>query len=353
MHYETFLFTRNQRQDFTAFVRPTLLTNKEVSAIGAIFNYVTDISRLTPEFPSLYAFPLGEYLFLLRHYNSGRKHAGRAIGIIEGIVVKAADSSAFFNALPHFITQQAEILHVSASLPDIEETASETSAEYEWSGGSPDSDSEPFIEDFIERRATDRLFLPFTPAGRAMLINVIADHRLSPTPYFAFGTNSDVVTQLERQARIEVTSFFKTDRPSFRSRQTNRVSSYIGAEAEPEATPDPSMSLRPSPSSATRIRRETEDDEENDSDTRVGSRAMSIRQSRKDRSAETSRPTPIEALEDEDEEPTLLTMRQLRDRKRAEEEAARPPEAEPQHSSNPIRRFIEFIASLVSPPKSE
>ena len=77
MHYENLLFTRNQRQDFTAFVRPSLLTNKDVSAIGAIFNYLTDISRLTAAFPSLYYFPLGEYVLLLRHYNSGRQHAGR------------------------------------------------------------------------------------------------------------------------------------------------------------------------------------------------------------------------------------------------------------------------------------
>src|SRR5215216_6370949 len=116
MHYENFLFTRNQRQDFTAFVRPSALTNKDVSATGAIFNYITDISRLTSEFPSLYTFPLGEYVFLLRHYNSGRKHAGRAIGVIEGIAVKQSDSSAFFAALPQFIAQQADLLNVSASI---------------------------------------------------------------------------------------------------------------------------------------------------------------------------------------------------------------------------------------------
>ncbi len=87
MHYEQFLFTRNRRQDFTAFVRPARLTNKEVSTIGAVFNYVSDISRLQANFPSLYCFPLGDYLLLLRHYNSGRRHAGRAIGVIEGVAV--------------------------------------------------------------------------------------------------------------------------------------------------------------------------------------------------------------------------------------------------------------------------
>ena len=44
MQYETFLFTRNQRQDFTAFVRPSLMSNKDVSAIGAIFNCTADFA---------------------------------------------------------------------------------------------------------------------------------------------------------------------------------------------------------------------------------------------------------------------------------------------------------------------
>ena len=100
MHYETFLFTRNQRQDFTAFIRPSLLTNKDVSRIGGIFNYISDISRLTPNFPSLYCFPLGEYTLLLRHYSSDRKHAGRAIGVIEGIAVRQVESSFMDAALP-------------------------------------------------------------------------------------------------------------------------------------------------------------------------------------------------------------------------------------------------------------
>lgn|GEM_PF-1207307 len=352
MHYENFLFTRNQRQDFTAFVRPSALSNKDVSAIGAIFNYVTDISRLTAEFPSLYAFPLGEYVFLLRHYNSGRKHAGRAIGVIEGIAVKQADASTFSAALPQFIVQQTELLNVSASIADIEEQDSETSADYEWNESSPHAEFEPFIADFIERRQTDRLFLPFTAAGRDTLINVLADQRLSLTPYFAFGTNSDVLAQLEHQARIDIASFFKTDRASFRSRQTNRVTSYIGIEAETEATPDPSMSLRPVAPTTTSLRRETKHDEESDLEARVDFPAMSLRSSRRTEASE-SRTKSIESVEDDNSEMAVLTMRQLRDKLRAEEEAAHPPEPEKHHSNNPIRRFIEFVASLVSPPKSE
>ncbi len=126
MHYEQFLFTRNRRQDFTAFVRPARLTNKEVGTIGGIFNYVSDISRLTPDFPSLYGFPLGEYLLLLRHTNSGRQHAGRAIAVIEGIAVPQDDASAFASALPAFVADQADLLNVSATIADIEAAAQPT-----------------------------------------------------------------------------------------------------------------------------------------------------------------------------------------------------------------------------------
>lgn len=352
MHYETFLFTRNQRQDFTAFVRPSLMSNKDVSAIGAIFNYITDISRLTPEFPSLYAFPLGEYALLLRQYNSGRRHAGRAIAVIEGIAVKQADASTFLAALPALVQQQADVLNVSAAVADIEEAAGETSAEHDWSGSATQGASEPFIAEFAERRKTDRLFLPFTNAGRTTLINVLADRGISPTPYFAFGTNSDVLAQLEQQARIDVVSFFKTDRPSFRSRQSNRVTGFIGAEPEPEVPVEPSMSLRPAAPNATRLRHESDVDEENDVDTRVGSRAMSVRQPRRDRDGVSGEKRSAFRGADNDDEPTLLTMRQMRDQKRAEEAAAQPA-AETEHSANPIRRFIDFLASLVSPSKPE
>lgn len=352
MHYETFLFTRNQRQDFTAFVRPSLMSNKDISAIGAVFNYITDISRLTPEFPSLYAFPLGEYALLLRQYNSGRRHAGRAIAVIEGIAVQQAESSSFLAALPALVKQQAEVLNVSAAVADIEEASGETSAEHDWSGTAAHAESEPFIADFAERRSTDRLFLPFTNAGRTTLINVLADRGISPTPYFAFGTNSDVLAQLEQQARIDVVSFFKTDRASFRSRQSNRVTGFIGAEPEPETPVEPSMSLRPAAPSVTSLRPESDVDEENDVDTRVGSRAMSVRQPRREKDSAASARRSGFRDTDTDDEPTMLTMRQIRDQKRAEEAAAHPA-AEAEHSANPIRRFIDFLASLVSPSKPE
>ena len=82
---------------------PSTTTNKEVSAIGGIFNYVTDVSRLTLELPEPVLLPLGEIPLLLRHYDSGRTHAGRPIGVIEGIAVRKAANAEFALALPQFV----------------------------------------------------------------------------------------------------------------------------------------------------------------------------------------------------------------------------------------------------------
>ena len=152
MHYEHFLFTRNRRLDFTTFVRPARLTNKEISTIGGIFNYVSDISRLTSDFPSLYTFPLGEYLLLLRQYNSGRQHAGRAIAVIEGIAVAQDDASGFASALPTFVADQADLLNVSASITDIEAASSQPSPDLEWRGSSLNRPTEDFVAEFLTRR---------------------------------------------------------------------------------------------------------------------------------------------------------------------------------------------------------
>ncbi|MEP7292596.1 MAG: hypothetical protein ABI835_12495 [Chloroflexota bacterium] len=357
MHYENFLFTRNQRQDFTAFVRPSLLTNKDVSAIGAIFNYVSDISRLTADFPSLYFFPLGEYVLLLRHYNSGRQHAGRAIGVIEGIAVRQADSSELAYALAQLVERQADLLNVSATVPDIESQNAETSAEYDWNETSLRSDSALFIPEFLERREDDRLFLPFTVEGRAMLISALADTRITPPPFFAFGTNSDVVAQLERLAAVDLVSFFKTERPSFRNRRTNRVSSYLDGE-EKESAHEPSMSLRPV-GGETRLRPEgvqlrsdENDDPDAYEDTQIGSNAMSIRSASRSEAAKHRAVPKLSPEPDEDDDATVLTMRQIRDKVRAEEAAAKI-QPEPVRSSNPIQWLIKLVSSFISPSKPE
>ena len=97
MIYETFLFTRNQKRDFTAFIRPVDLTNKEISVISSALNNVHDVASLTPDWPALYSFSLGEYHLLLRHYDSGRTHAGRSIGVVEGIAVRHTQHESYAN----------------------------------------------------------------------------------------------------------------------------------------------------------------------------------------------------------------------------------------------------------------
>lgn len=357
MRYEPFLFTRNQRQDFTAFVRPALLTNKDVSAIGAIFNYVTDVSRLTAEFPSLYYFPLGEYLLLLRHYNSGRTHAGRAIGVIEGIALKRENLD---SALPQFIDQQAELLDVSGTVADIESDQPEAAAEQDWQGQASDLSAATFAGEFLIRRAQDRLFLPFTARGRDLLTSVQADRRFRTPLFFAFGTNSDVLAQLERYAPVDIVSFFKTDRCSFRSRVTNSVTGAIH-DPETDAAPDPSMSVRPVERDETRLRPII--DEEEDEDTMVGKKAFSIRSfkpSQAEPVAEAEPDESEEAVEDaddeddeDDEQPTVLTMRQLRDQLRAQEAAAAPETAPLLEPHDPLHWLLHLVSSFFSPHKPE
>jgi hypothetical protein len=369
MHYETLLFTRNQRQDFTVFIRPSLLSNKDVSTIGAVFNYITDVSRLKPDFPSLYAFPLNEYLLLLRHYDSGRKHAGRAIGVIEGIAVPKAEADGFTAALAHFVTHQADLLNVSAAIPDLEEAETEASPRHDWDGRPLDKLDDSFVGEFLARRQKDRLFLPFTTEGRDLLIKALSDPLFTSPPFFAFGTNSDVLAQLGKQADIDIVSFFKTERPSYRSRRTNGVSGSVAGFEPPEAPPpDPSMSVRPVAKDETRVRPQAavettrmrqvdgeEADEEADKETMVGENAMPIHEF-------TARhPKQGEGYEEDDAddaEATMLTMRQMRDQIREEEKrrTAAAKTAQPQPAPkprDPISRIFRLISSIFSPNNSK
>ncbi len=347
MRYETFLFTRNQRQDFTAFVRPARLTNKQISAVGGIFNYANDVSRLTPDFPSLYCFPLGDYFLLLRHYDSGRTHAGRAIGVIEGIAVAQDDNADFRRALSALVEGQADLLNVSATIDDIEAQAAEPSPEYDWSGSSSPLSAEPFVREFLERRTEDRLFLPFTPQGRDLLVSALADRRFASPPFFAFGTNSDVLDQLAQHGEIDIASFFSTERPCFRSRATNRLSDTI--EGYDDAAPlDPSMALRPPTVSEMRLRPQPvlADEPDEDEETFVGAEGMSLRASG------WHEPRQIDDEPEDDEgEPAVLTLRQMRDKILAEEAAAQG-ESEERPRPDPIHWLLRLLSTLVSPRKT-
>lgn len=232
MNYETFLFTRNQQRDFTAFIRPKELTNKQVSIISSALSYVNDVSDLTREWPSFYCFPIGEYVLLLRHYDSGRKHAGRNIAVLEGIAVKRTRARRFAQAAPHFFAHQDDLLAVADKVPDIEALLTpQDSAEHAWpdvrvesvEGGVGDD----LVSEFVARLAEDRLFVPFNDDGRAMLLAALADSRF-PSLYFAFGTNGDVLGRLNKsEIDVDVVSYFNTTVPSLRSRATNEITSEL------------------------------------------------------------------------------------------------------------------------------
>jgi hypothetical protein len=252
VNYETFLFTRNQQRDFTAFIRPKELTNKEISTIASALGNVNDVSELTADWPALYCFPIGEYILLMRHYDSGRKHAGRNIPLLEGIAVKRTRARHFAVALPHFLAHQADLLAIARKVPDIETQAVQKSPDLPW----PDVQAEEAIEgaaddslvnEFVARLTEDRLFIPFNADGRAMLIAALSDPRF-PSLYFAFGTNSDVVARLNKaDIDIDIVSYFNSTMPSLRSRATNEVTSELTGyvSSAPKSRPKPATLAKP------------------------------------------------------------------------------------------------------------
>lgn len=233
MYYEKFLFTRNQKRDFTAFIRPAGLTNTDISTISSAVSHVQNISELTPAWPALYCFPIGEYIMLMRHYSSRRTHAGRGIAVLEGIGVRQSLKRHFSMAVPHFLAYQHDLLAVADTVDDIEALTMQNSTEFEWPDvqaedvveGAPDDDD--LIGAFVERLTQDRLFVPFTQDGRLMLLSALADQRL-PTLYFAFGTNADVLARLHQaNITVDVVSYFNTTVPSLRNRETNEITSEL------------------------------------------------------------------------------------------------------------------------------
>ncbi|MBE2269104.1 MAG: hypothetical protein IAE80_12810 [Anaerolinea sp.] len=337
MRYEQFLFTRNQERDFTAFVRPSALSNKDVSAIGNIFNYVHEVARLARSFPSIYCFPMGEYYLLVRHYNSGRRHAGRAIGVIEGIAVHQSDGAELAVALPSFIAD-INRLNVLDGGMDINQQSVTLSPLYEWHGSKADRlPNDEFVADFLTRIDGERLYLPFSRRGLRLLQAVLSYQAYSSPPLFAFGTNSSVLGEFDaRDIAIDMVSYFNTDVPAYRSRQTGQrtgIPTPMPPDDDDDDLPAPSMALRPSlPDDVIAVSDDTQPE-------LLGERPVT-------RAA----PRPREQREfigdDSADETPLLTIREMRDRIRAETQKEPPPAPS---GFDPLRWIVRLFEALVSP----
>lgn len=245
MEYETFLFTRIKQRDFTAFVRPTAMTNREVSLLAGAFGYLNDITLLQPSFPALYYFPLGGWLLLLRHYDSGRKHAGREIAVIEGVAVQRGEAERDFAlALPHFITHHHALLAIARQFTDIETLEPMSSPRHEWADEidpvTPEvsQEDEQLLNQFAHRHREDRLLLPFAPRGLALLLTALMDFRMPPL-FFAFGTSPDVVNALTTaQIPIDIVGNLTTVAPGLKARDiTRRISAEDVAAARAATAP--------------------------------------------------------------------------------------------------------------------
>lgn len=263
VRYTTFLFTRNQRRDFTAFVRPPQMTNKEVSAIANAFNYVNDITPLTADNPALYCFPLGASLYLLRHYNSGRRHAGRDIPVIEGIAIERNAENLLGVYLSEMVGSQHTLLDISGKAGDLETLERQVSAEVEWipevdedeADDEADFDGEQSVEptlvdQFAARYATDWLLLPFSDNGLELLWEALSDERL-PILHFAFGSNRDVVAQLKQSGvAFDVVAYTGVHEPVFRPRDAVKavdVREILPPEATTPTQFTPSPHVAPEP----------------------------------------------------------------------------------------------------------
>ncbi len=220
----------------------------------------------------------------------------------------------------------------------------------EWRGSHPHRPTEDFVAEFLTRRDADRLFLPFTERGRDLLINLLADRRFAPAPFFAFGTNADVLTQLEQHAQIDVVSFFTTERPGYHSRATNRQTGIIeGYEPEEgaEALADPSMALRSHRIDEMRLRSKANETPDEEIEQAVEA-AVSIRTA--PRRLRIEHADAFEATSDDSAEPTVLTPRQLRDRRRAEEAeatAAKSDAEPPPRSRDPLHWLLDAFSWIV------
>jgi hypothetical protein len=333
--YETFLFTRNQKRDFTAFIRPKDLTNKEISVIASALGNVNNVAELTPEWPALYSFAVGDYNLLLRHYDSGRKHAGRNVGVVEGIAVRRAVQRHYTLAVPHFLARQHEILNIIDQVADIETAAVQQSGEFDW----PDVQAEEaqtqaddeLINEFLARLDEDRLFVPFTQDGRALLISALSDPRLR-TAYFAFGTNSDVLGRLNQaDIQVDIVSYFNTTLPSLRNRQTNEITSELT---------DFVGKLPPRP--AGRIPVEADPDYP----TEILPTPRELREQYRHKRRSKSEPDPL-AEYDAGEE-SMLTLREMRRREREQQAAEETAQAESEKETRGW--LLRLIARLLGRP---
>lgn len=254
VRYANYLFTRNQQRDFTAFVRPPLMSNKDVSALANAFNFVNDITPLTADAPALYCFPLGPYLYILRHYDSGRKHAGRAIPIIEGVAIRREEENAL-GILPAQIIGASALLDVAATVGDIEVLERQTSPVLMWTPDADEpndesddtdaddddaaleEDADTITDALAQRYGTDWLLLPFNDFGRGLLLDALSDKRL-PILHFAFGSNPNVIAQFKQSGiTFDVIGFATVDAPEFRPRDAEKA--IDAREILPEAAAGP------------------------------------------------------------------------------------------------------------------
>lgn len=251
MLYEHFLFTRNKRRDFTAFVRPEKMSNRDVSTIASMIGYINHVGALTSDHPALYFFPLNHAAYLLRHYGSHRSHAGRTIGVLEGFVIEYEQVRNLSRLVASVITQQDQYLNIIHTLDDIETQDMVKSEVYQFDSVStalpqPSKQDRETLNTFVEHEEKARLHLPFTEIGTNLLIQALLDPRLSSPLWFAYGVNSDVVKHMGNMGiDVNMVGYLSAEQPELRQRDNNQLLTTfhgypaIAFQAAPQSAPSP------------------------------------------------------------------------------------------------------------------
>jgi hypothetical protein len=251
VYYEHLLYTRTPTQDYTTLVRPEQANDDEITFLTHLTAHVPDVTWLTPLHPALYCFPVGAYTYLLRHYNSGRRHENAPISVLEGIAVPRGSTRDFAAHLHRMILLQHDYLNVIGTVDDLDTHTPTISAQHSLRitrvqpPALPPLDTET-IALMASHEPDVCLYLPFTEKGQQLLVGLVSSPSIPPLVRFAFGTTSRGVSYLNAAGiTLDAIGYFGLSRPSLRQRSNDALITELDRYArrafippEPTAAPE-------------------------------------------------------------------------------------------------------------------
>jgi hypothetical protein len=251
VYYEHFLYTRTATRDYTAFVRPEHTSDNDVTLLAELINHVSDVTWLTRWHPALYCFPMGDAIYLLRHYHSGIHHEGTPISVLEGIAAPRGSTRDFAAHLHRIVALQHDYLNVVGTVAQLDDQDTRISTQHSLritrvQPPTPAPLDMQTIETMAQHEPDVCLYVPFTEKGSQLLVSVLSSPIIPPLVRFAHGTTSNGVRYLnEIGITLDVIGYFGLSRPSLRQRSNDRLIAALDGYArrafippEPIANPE-------------------------------------------------------------------------------------------------------------------